>query len=335
MDSSTMQRSGLQAPPQGQSPEAGHATLMRALADRHAVIAELIGERPFHYVDIPVHGNIGDLLILHGTLAFFERYRLAPRIAAPALAYRPQWLKKGEAVVFHGGGNFGDLYDTYGMHALRETVVSGCPENRIVILPQSIHFTDRARCERSARLFRRHPDVHIVVRDLPSYGVAQEFSEHVYLLPDMAHQLYPLAAVGGMGGGTLMISRMDDEKTHVDSAGYIEVAAITDWPVVVGDNERRIDHFRRAMRGMNRLGLGWVGNKLLSARWAVFSGRLIDDAVRLFSAHDRIVTDRLHGHILACLMNKPSIVLDNSYGKNSRYVGAWTADSALVSLMTA
>ena len=26
--------------------------------------------RPFHYVDLPVHGNIGDLLILHGTLAF-------------------------------------------------------------------------------------------------------------------------------------------------------------------------------------------------------------------------------------------------------------------------
>lgn len=330
-----MYKSSLQAPQQGHSPESGHAVLMHALVDRHAGIAELIGDRPFHYVDIPVHGNIGDLLILHGTLAFFERYRLTPRLAAPALAYRPQWLKRGEAVVFHGGGNFGDLYDEYGMHALREAVVASRPKNRIVIMPQSIHFANKERCERSARLFRQHPDVHIVVRDLPSYGVAQEFSDHVYLMPDMAHQLYPLAAVGSVARGTLMISRMDDEKSRVGRVGGFEVAAITDWPVVVGDNERRIDLFRRAMRGMNRLGLGWVGNRLLSAHWAAFSARLIDDAVRLFSAHDRIVTDRLHGHILACLMNKPSIVLDNSYGKNSRYVGAWTADSALVSLMAA
>jgi pyruvyl transferase EpsO len=330
-----MDRSSLQAPQRGHSRESGHAVLMHALAGRHAAIAELIGERPFHYVDIPVHGNIGDLLILHGTLAFFERYRLTPRIAAPALSYRPQWLKRGEAVVFHGGGNFGDLYDEYGMHALREAVVANCPENRIVIMPQSIHFTNRERCERSARLFRRHPDVHIVVRDVPSFRIAQEFSEHVYLLPDMAHQLYPLAAEGGKTGGTLMISRMDDEKIHAGCAAGLAVAVTTDWPVVVGDKEHRIDRYRRAMHGMNRLGLGWIGNRLLFAQWTAFSGRLIDDAVRLFSAHDRIVTDRLHGHILACLMNKPSIVLDNSYGKNSRYVGAWTADSALVSLMTA
>lgn len=330
-----MYKSSLQAPRQGHSPESGHAVLMHALVDRHADIVELIGDRPFHYVDIPVHGNIGDLLILHGTLAFFERYRLTPRIAAPALSYRPQWLKKGEAVVFHGGGNFGDLYDEYGMHALREAVVANCRENRIVIMPQSIHFASKERCERSARLFRQHPDIHIVVRDHPSYRVAQAFSEHVYLMPDMAHQLYPLAAEDSKTGGTLMISRMDDEKSRAGSVGGFEVAAITDWPVVVGDNERRIDLFRRAMRGMNRLGLGRVGNRLLSAHWTAFSGRLIDDAVRLFSTHDRIVTDRLHGHILACLMNKPSIVLDNSYGKNSRYVGAWTAGSALVSLMTA
>lgn len=330
-----MDRGSLQTPRHGHLAESGHAVLMHALADRHAAIAGLIGDRPFHFVDIPVHGNIGDLLILHGTLAFFERYRLRPRIIAPALSYRPQWLEKGEAVVFHGGGNFGDLYDEYGMHALRETVVANCPENRIVIMPQSIHFADKDRRERSARLFRRHPDVHIVARDLPSSDVAQEFSDHVYLLPDMAHQLYPLAAEGGKTGGTLMISRMDDEKNHAGLAGGLEAATTTDWPVVVGDNERRIERFRRALRGMNRLGLGRTGNRLLSAQWTAFSGRLIGDAVRLFSAHDRIVTDRLHGHILACLMNKPSIVLDNSYGKNSRYVGAWTADSALVSLMAA
>ena len=330
-----MDRDSPWVPQEGQSAATGHAALMHALAAKHAAIAELIGGRPFHYVDVPVYGNIGDLLILHGTLAFFRRYRLAPRIAAPALSYQSRWLKRGEVVVFQGGGNFGDLYDEYGMHPLREAVVAAYPENRIVIMPQSIHFAHEAHRERSARLFRQHPDVHIFVRDKSSYHAARAFSDHVYLMPDMAHQLYPIAAKSDMmTGGALMISRMDDEKNRASGKSGFNVMATTDWPIVIGDKECRIDLFRRGLRGMNRLGLGWLGNKMLFTRWIAFSGELIEDAVRLFSAHDRIVTDRLHGHILACLMNKPSIVLDNNYGKNSRYVDAWTVGSGLVSLMT-
>jgi pyruvyl transferase EpsO len=59
---------------------------------------------------------------------------------------------------------------------------------------------------------------------------------------------------------------------------------------------------------------------------------LVRRAVDLFASHDHIVTDRLHGHILACLMNKPSTIVDNSYGKNSSYVSQWTMSSPLVSL---
>lgn len=317
--------------PRRHFPEFSHAVLMNGLSDRHQAIAGLIGSRPFHYVDVPVHGNIGDLLILHGTLAFFERHRLRPHISAAAFAYQPQWIRPGEVVVFHGGGNFGDLYAEYGMQAMREQVVAAYPKNRIIILPQSIHFTDEVECERSAALFRQHPDVHICVRDLVSYRIAQAFSDHVYLMPDMAHQLYPLLSCSEASKGALLISRMDGEKSGAGNTG-INAAATTDWPLLVGDNERRIEQFRRAMRGLHRLGLGWPGNQLLATLWAAYSRKLINDAVTLFSAHDHIVTDRLHGHILACLMNKPSIVLDNSYGKNSRYVGAWTADSAVVSL---
>jgi len=47
-----------------------------------------------------------------------------------------------------------------------------------------------------------------------------------------------------------------------------------------------------------------------------------------------VVTDRLHGHILSFVMSVRSTVLDNCYGKNSRYATAWTADSELVTLGT-
>lgn len=316
---------------ESEAPEYNHSVMMTALSDKHQVIADLVGQRPFHYVDYPVHGNIGDLLIMHGTLAFFERYQLKPRVSAPAFSYNPGWIEPGDAVLFHGGGNFGDLYSEFGMQALREMVVSTRPENRIVVMPQTLHFASAEQRRRSARLFRQHADVHLCVRDYASYEIAKEFTDHVHLLPDMAHQLYPIVPHHRAVDGALLISRMDDEKRSGSGEG-IDYTATTDWPLVVGERERNIDFFRRALRSTYRVGLGWNANKLLTRSWAKYSRKLVDDAVRLFSRHDHIVTDRLHGHILASLMNKSSTVLDNSYGKNSSYVSAWTANSELVAL---
>ena len=36
----------------------------------------------------------------------------------------------------------------------------------------------------------------------------------------------------------------------------------------------------------------------------------------------RIVTDRLHGHILAVMMGKGHTLYDNSYGKNASFCAA-------------
>lgn len=49
-------------------------------------------------------------------------------------------------------------------------------------------------------------------------------------------------------------------------------------------------------------------------------------AALIFSEYDQIITSRLHGHILSCLLDVPSLVVDNSYGKNKAYYEEWTKD---------
>lgn len=44
---------------------------------------------------------------------------------------------------------------------------------------------------------------------------------------------------------------------------------------------------------------------------------------RILSDSQILITDRLHGHILASLMGIPHIVLDNSYGKIAPFRAAW------------
>jgi pyruvyl transferase EpsO len=316
-------------------PVVDHALLMGALASQHDVLLDLIGNRPVHYVDLPVHGNIGDLLIMHGTLAFFHHNHIVPKISAPAFAYEPDWIRPEDTIVFHGGGNFGDLYAEYGMQGLREHIANRYRDNRVIVLPQTLYFSSDEAMRRSAAIFRMHPDLHLCVRDQVSYDIALNFTDNVYLLPDMAHQLYRIQAAQTAQKGALRISRTDDEKAEAGAIPGLEIVATTDWPMVVGDGEQRIDHFRRGMRAMHKYGLGWYGNKLLMRLWADYSRRLVNQAADLFAAHEHVVTDRLHGHILACLMDKPNTVLDNSYGKNSTYVNAWTVSSELVTLRQA
>jgi exopolysaccharide biosynthesis predicted pyruvyltransferase EpsI len=42
-----------------------------------------------------------------------------------------------------------------------------------------------------------------------------------------------------------------------------------------------------------------------------------------------VVTDRLHGHVLALLQGIPQVVLDNSYGKLRSTYTTWTCRSGL------
>jgi pyruvyl transferase EpsO len=311
-----------------------HEALSIDLISRHEVLVDLIGCAPFHYVDIPTHGNIGDLLIMQGTLAFFRKHGLVPKLIAPYFAYDTRWIAAEDVIVFHGGGNFGDLYSCY--QELREQVVQDYRENRIIILPQSLHFSSREKMLQSAKIFRSHADVHICVRDQVSYQMAQEFSDKVYLLPDMAHQLYPMHEGSEQAStGNLRIARVDDESLSPDESSDSAFATVTDWPAFVGAREEQINLFRRAIGGFYRRGMGRPANKILTRMWIAYSARLVADAARLFARHELIITDRLHGHILACLLRKKNIVLDNSYGKNSRYVEAWTGDSELVRLQNA
>ncbi len=300
-----------------------HSQMMREIIGQHDFLLPLIGDKSFIYVDIPVHGNIGDLLIMQGTLKFFEKNNLKPRIVAPLFAFDMDWIQPDEVVVFHGGGNFGDLYS--GMHQLRESVAKEKLHNRIIILPQTIHFSTPEVMAKSVAIFQQHADVHLCVRDKKSYELAKQFTDKAYLVPDMAHHLFPIKGnlPQAQPKTTLLLSRTDLEKVNIQATGK-QFTTITDWPEVVGKREKNFRLFYLAMRLFYRTGFGVLGNRIFAKFWPFYANTLIQDAIQLFSRHEYLVTDRLHGHILASLMSKPHTLLDNFYGKNSGYFKVWT-----------
>ncbi|MBP0596919.1 polysaccharide pyruvyl transferase family protein [Herbaspirillum sp. LeCh32-8] len=309
-----------------------HQEIMQDLKLHHEAIAAMLKGQRFHYIDIPVHDNIGDLLIMLGTVRFFKDHGLTPATVSNTYYFDHKWVRANDILVFHGGGNFGDIYGN--IHALREKLISAFPNNRIILMPQTLFFSSPEARASSAQVIRRHPDLHLFVRDTVSEKMAHEFTDKVYLVPDMAHHLYPIQYAGGAAQGNVRIQRVDPEKPKTpDSLRDLPIRTTTDWVEVIGDERKLMTLFAKLEWRFDRYGWDRALTRLALWFWVPVSRRFVRKAVRLFADHETIVTDRLHGHILSCLMDKKNIVIDNSYGKNSTYMNQWTRESPLTTLV--
>ncbi len=159
-----------------------------------------------HYLDPPFHGNVGDLLIMVEPCGS-SRSTVCCCALRHVFHYSLAWARRGDVIVLHGGGNFGDIYGPF--QAFRERVIAALPDNRIVIMPQSMHFSDPAKFDQCCAILSCHPDLHICVRDLESQRMALCMTRNVYLLPDMAHQLWPMARPGTPDQQVLRLLRRD------------------------------------------------------------------------------------------------------------------------------
>ena len=300
-----------------------HQALMGSLKKRHLEILKLINGKPVHLLDIPVYGNVGDLLILKGTEKFLRDNKVNVVQVASIYNFSDK-INADDVLVFQGGGNFGDLYPLHQMH--RESLIAKYRNNRVIVLPQSIFFESQIAFDKCASALRLHSDLHLLVRDEDSLKSASQMTEHYYLMPDMAHQLYSPKVKPESSGKHLLFQRLDKES----SVGEVKQIwhTKTDWDLLIANELKTIDLFRRLLRKSAKLKMDWLVMRI----WLAYKNMLISKAEKLFLKHDFIITDRLHGHIFASLLNTPNCVIDNSYGKNLNYVKAWTQPSPLVSL---
>jgi pyruvyl transferase EpsO len=283
------------------------------------------------YLDLPLYINIGDLLIMFGTLEFFKKNRVLCTHKSTAHNFSPNAISGDTVILLQGGGNFGDLYEIH--QNFRRMIVEQFPDNRIILLPQSIYYKSKDRYKDDCIHFSKHADFHIFTRDKNSLSLAQGLSKHSYLAPDMAHHLYPIKPTTKPSKKVLAIKRVDIEAVGKNSDGISQYDTVTDWPLLVGDAGKiTVWRLYRYFELLSTYHLLWLGGALGLNIWLWCAKKMVDQAIRLYSEHEYIVTDRLHGHILASLMDKPNTVYDNSYGKNSSYVKEWTLQSDKVVL---
>jgi pyruvyl transferase EpsO len=324
----------------GNMPKRPHAEVMDELKRKLGGISNVIPRnKPVIYLDYPMHGNIGDLLIHAGTDSFFADYNydvigrfsihefcLCHRPGKPLVFFKDSvrrldaLVKTGATIVFHGGGNLGDIYPDYQM--FRELVIARYPDAPIVILPQSVHFGDQAKRAAVARVFAAHPKLFIFARDQESLDFARtDCGCSAALMPDMAHSLWgSLPRHDSNDTRLLNIRRRDPEAV----AGLAGSTATFDWDEVISPFDLFLLRLLRKMQSIDTPTRHVVPNHMV---WGWYRDYLLRRSIKLVAGYGRVDTDRLHGVVLGALLDMPIICQDNSYGKISRYYRDWFSAS--------
>lgn len=293
---------------------------LRAIATKE--LSPLI-DRDYRYLMMPDHGNTGDIFIYFGERAFLKTtgFNCLEETTMRSFASRNPEIGQEDLLVFRGGGWFGDIWPN-GPHFLLD-VLSSRKDNPVLILPQSVHFSQNDALEEMRRAIAAHGKTTLCVRDRASFRFAEaNFDCRVVLAPDSAFFWDP-GRDGSSGSGDLLITRNDRESPAIpDLQASIGNPAVTaaDWPSIDSpDCEFRI---MCKLRDQGANGFD-VFDRFARDIWC---RHVANRAIRLFRPFGTVWSTRLHGAILALLMDKRTIMIDNRFGKSKNFYDTWLTD---------
>jgi pyruvyl transferase EpsO len=196
------------------------------------------------------------------------------------------------------------------------------PSCRIVVMPQSLHYSTDAAREASLGRVARHQNTHLFVRDHESYNALKQSGvQHVAMMPDMAHELWNLLKPNGAAPAGRVLNLLRRDKEAVACPEY---EPSVDWKdsltgatkVVAGATYHLLSLFGK-----------WTPQRLNVLLWYAARDRMVKDGISLFSDYSVVATNRLHAMLLGLLLGREVYATDNTYGKLSRYTKAWLAET--------
>lgn len=303
---------------------------LRAEIDR--VLVPLIQghERHICLIDPPNYSNVGDSAILLGELAFLKARFPRSRISffdIDSYSERCESLiDRASIILLNGGGNFGDVYPR--QQELRLRLLMRFPDKRIVQLPQSIWFTDPANIARTAKAIASHGDFHLLARDRASHAFATEnFACRAWLSPDMAFWLDLIPKVPTHDVFCLLRSDKEAvaDRRAIDDAVRDHTASFEarDWLDEPNTVTRWLDH-RLLWQTQRSPRLTWALMPVMLAARRRYAQDRVGAGIELLSRGRLVVTDRLHAHIMCCLLGIPHLMFDSLDGKVSSLYRTWS-----------
>ena len=321
------------------------------------------GREDCAYLDLPFHTNLGDLLIWMGTQSFLDIHGIKCTYSDSLQTNHNPKIKKGQLILLHGGGNFGDVWRDH--QEYRCEIISKYKDHDIVILPQTVYYDNEQLMEEDSEIFALHPNLTICARDQWSYDYlkAHFSANHVLLVPDMAFCILKPKIDVEKSNNILCVSRLDHELsagTENDFMQYLQTelgkgisVEISDWPTILQDYKKAFSKYYKwsFMKKFHALFVNpercvydqYVMNWFLYGwltKWSQKVGFRLDRFINWWMCthflnpiwqigneyvrgNKLVITNRLHVCILCTLLEEECRLFDNNYGKNSHFYDTW------------
>lgn len=270
----------------------------------------------------PEYDNLGDHAIAFATQKYMENelneykyYEFSENQINYSLDKIRKIITNDDVLILQGGGNLGNVYED--QQIIRKKVIKAFPNNKIILFPQTIYFTDDKKGKKELRktiqLFSRHKNLNLLAREKYSYEIMKDnFKENkVYLTPDIVMSYKFKASMeecqNAKRNGILLCLRNDFESRYdIETRNKIKYLCrkqfsnikVTDtctgYDVAMEDREKEVTKI-----------------------WTEFMRSRL------------VITDRLHGIIFSAITKTPCIALGNfnykvigicEWLKNSGYI---------------
>lgn len=295
----------------------------------------------FVFIDLPYYKNIGDVLIWEGTEEFLKSVSYKCLHKSSFFTFDKAKIRNERTIIImQGGGNWGDIWIEH--QNFRKEIIRNYPNNRIIILPQTVFYLNQKILLEDLKLFNSHKDLYICARDNSSFELLKKHIDNrkLMLLPDMAFcinvsKIRKQKQISSLEN--LFLQRQDKELNTDSICDFIPPGTdIKDWPTYeYNSNIERfyyyMSKFLSSFDCIFKLKSSFVFSDFYYN--SVIRPYYIRKGVKFISLYKYIYTTRLHGAILSILLDKEITFIDNSYGKNSGYYSTWLNDLDTVKMI--
>lgn len=264
----------------------------------------------------PLHGNVGDQALAIADFQFLETCGInsnkvleIPTAILEGLSNKQiKKIVKGRIIFLQAGGFIGNTWQQEERQIHR--CIKLCSENNIIILPQTITFTNDKKGEsdkkKTKKIFSACKDITICVREKQSIGIACELvgKENVLCVPDMViGYISNSEEVINRQNECLLCMRQDIEKIISDD--------------VVKKIKEEVSSLGFRIKYTDTVVKGYV--------YPEEREQVIKQKMEEFSSVKLVITDRLHGMLFATVTGTPCLFFNNSNGK-VKNVYEWIKD---------
>lgn len=278
-------------------------------------------DKRIYFLMTPNYGNIGDQAIACASMQFLEdNYKEYQIIEIPInltcryLYTVKSYINHNDIVFLQGGGNMGNLYRD--IDNIRNFVLKILKQNRIISFPITACFSDDIRGKyalwRNKRIYKKCKNLTLIAREEISYEfLVNKFSHcKIMLCPDMVFYLSLCKSEDIPRNNILICLRQDFESNLGERRNQIckEIFShFTEAYLFDTTVDRNITNERRLME--------------------------VESLLRELTLAKVIVTDRMHGMILAAITGTPCIVFED---KNHKIRGSyeWVREFGYIKLVS-